>query len=74
MNAEGQVNFHGGSEDDGTNGALPSVQSVQRLSFKNWMVVAIDEELRDYCQDKGINHFYRPVRVGGLCCLAMKET
>lgn len=39
------------------------LQSLQRLPFKNWMVVAIDEQLRDYCKEKGINHYYRPVVV-----------
>ena len=29
----------------------------------NWIVVAIDEELRDYCKEHGIRHYYRPVEV-----------
>jgi len=39
------------------------LKCVQRLGFPNWLVVAIDEELRDYCQKNGINHYYRPVVV-----------
>lgn len=38
-------------------------QSVQKLGIKNWLVVAIDEQLRDYCKEHGINHYYRPVKV-----------
>lgn len=36
---------------------------MQRLNFNNWLIVAIDEELRDYCKEHGINHYYRPVKV-----------
>ena len=40
----------------------PRPQCVQRIpTLKNWLVVAIDEKLRDYCQERGIPHFYRPV-------------
>ena len=42
-----------------------SSQAVQRLKFNNWLIVAIDEELRDYCKEHGINHYYRPVKVRG---------
>lgn len=36
---------------------------MQKLGIKNWLVVAIDEQLRDYCKEHGINHYYRPVKV-----------
>jgi arabinosyltransferase len=39
------------------------LQGAQRISSKNWLVVAIDEELRDYCVENNINHYYRPVKV-----------
>jgi hypothetical protein len=32
-----------------------------RIPSQNWLVVAIDERLRDYCQANGINYYYRPV-------------
>lgn len=37
-----------------------------KIESKNWMVVAIDEELRDYCVQHNINHYYRPVVVRHL--------
>lgn len=39
------------------------LQGAQRIPSKNWLVVAIDEELRDYCVENKINHYYRPVKV-----------
>ncbi|PRW59143.1 Nucleotide-diphospho-sugar transferase family [Chlorella sorokiniana] len=38
------------------------LECVQRIpTLKNWLVVAIDEQLRDYCVEHNINHYYRPV-------------
>lgn len=35
---------------------------MQRISgLTNWLVVAIDEPLRDYLSERGIAHYYRPV-------------
>jgi hypothetical protein len=45
---------------------LPSslwLQCAGKISAKNWMVVAIDEELRDFLSHRGIPHYYRPVVV-----------
>lgn len=39
------------------------LDGAKRIPSKNWLVVAIDEELRDYCQENGISHYYRPVKV-----------
>lgn len=39
------------------------IQGAQRIPSKNWLVVAIDEELRDYCVQNKINHYFRPVKV-----------
>ena len=39
------------------------LNTAQRIPSKNWLVVAIDEELRDYCKENGINYYYRPVVV-----------
>lgn len=39
------------------------LQGAQRIQNTNWLVVAIDEELRDYCVENKINHYYRPVKV-----------
>jgi hypothetical protein len=39
------------------------LQGAQKLQTSNWLVVAIDEELRDYCVENKINHYYRPVKV-----------
>ena len=40
------------------------MQCVSRLNnTTNWLVVAIDEELADYCKERGINHYHRPVQV-----------
>jgi hypothetical protein len=38
------------------------LQCVQRIEgLTNWLVVAIDQELANYCKEHGINHYYRPV-------------
>ncbi len=39
------------------------LKGARRIKSKNWLVVAIDEELRDYCVENKINHYYRPVKV-----------
>jgi len=39
------------------------LQGAQRIQSSNWLVVAIDDELRDYCVENKINHYYRPVKV-----------
>ena len=38
------------------------IDCVLKLPTKTWLVVAIDEQLRDYCKERGINHYFRPVR------------
>ena len=47
--------------------SLPCLQCVEALPAKNWLVVAIDEPLQKYCQEKGINHYYKPVVVSEGC-------
>lgn len=45
-----------------TTALLMWLDCARRLpSLTNWLVVAIDEELRDYCVQNNINHYYRPV-------------
>jgi len=39
------------------------LQAVGKIKSKNWMVVAIDEELRKYCEQHNIRYYYRPVVV-----------
>jgi hypothetical protein len=39
------------------------LKGAQRMKSTNWLVVAIDDELRDYCVENKINHYYRPVVV-----------
>lgn len=39
------------------------IQCAKRIKSTNWLIVAIDEELRDYCKENGINHYYRPVEI-----------
>ncbi|KAG7675171.1 hypothetical protein Ndes2526B_g08029 [Nannochloris sp. 'desiccata'] len=39
------------------------LQGARRIQSTNWLVVAIDEELRDYCVENKINHYYRPVKI-----------
>ena len=39
------------------------IECAQLLPSKHWLVVAIDEELATYCTERGIPHYYRPVKV-----------
>jgi arabinosyltransferase len=45
------------------------IDCVERIPSKNWLVVAIDEALRDYCKENKINYYYRPVVVGYIILL-----
>ena len=42
------------------------IECAQLLPSKNWLVVAIDEELATYCTERGIPHYYRPVKVRSI--------
>lgn len=42
------------------------LEGVQQIESTNWLVVAIDEQLRDWCREKGISHYYRPVVVRAM--------
>lgn len=52
------------SGDAAAHPLLPAqLQCVKRLPFTNWLVVALDETLRDYLQKNNVNVYYRPVVV-----------
>ncbi|GAB4823934.1 hypothetical protein N2152v2_010980 [Parachlorella kessleri] len=39
----------------------PQGECVKRLPFTNWLVVALDEELREFAKQHDVNAYYRPV-------------
>lgn len=36
---------------------------VQRVGIKNWLLVAIDESLKEFCESNDLNYYYRPTSV-----------
>lgn len=43
--------------------ATLSVQNVVKAGVQNYLIVAIDEKLRDYLVSKGYNVYYRDIMV-----------
>ena len=44
-------------------GSLALLQGVQKVGIANYLVVAIDAELRDYLTKQGHNVYYRDITV-----------
>ena len=44
--------------------AFPSLQTVKQAKVSNYLIVALDEQLRDYLRDHSFNHYYKPLQVG----------
>lgn len=42
---------------------MSGAQAISKITIPNFMIVAIDTQLRDYLQAKGINVWYKDIQV-----------
>ena len=43
------------------------MQTVAQAGVRNYVVVAIDAQLRDHLTARGVNVYYKDIQVGQLC-------